>query len=157
MSLPFHYYQFIALVFDVLLWTLAWNTAGIKSHRDTPSPMSSSNHKTRQMKGKFDRMRKSRIFVHLILSKFAFWRRNQLLLLLLGIQNVNMPRHAASSTSYANIRFGSAGSYKSFTEHPTHNFPKPEQSNFYDRPSIKTKNTIPSKQTELRSPRAVAR
>ena len=156
MSLPFHYYQFIVLVLDVLLWTLAWNTTGITSHRDVTLPFLSSNHRKRQVQGKSNRIGKSMIFVDLFIW-FTLWHQNELFLLLLGMQNVKLPQHAVSSTSYANVKFGSAGSYKSFTEHPTHSLPKPVQSNFFDQPSIKTKDTIPSKQTELRSSRAVAR
>ena len=161
MSLPFHYYQFIVLVLDVLLWTLAWNTTGITSHRDVTLPFLSSNHRKRQVQGKSNRIGKSMIFVDLIilyhLFEFTLGHQNELFLLLVGMQNVKLPQNAISSTSYANVRFGSAGSYKSFTEHPTHSLPKPVQSNFFDQPSIKTKDTIPSKQTESRSPRAVAR
>ena len=47
--------------------------------------------------------------------------------------------HGSTSTSFTNIKFGDSGSYKSFTEHPNHNNPKPVPTNFYPRPLLKTK------------------
>ena len=147
----------IELVLFIPILTVTNNANGIKGNgygqnAEPYHPL--FNHDTTH-RGKFDKtlLEVFHSILHKKLSQ-SFWIH--IFLSFLEIPNTYQ-NHAASSTSFANIRFGKTGSYKSFTEHPYHKRSELIQRKFPNQQHLKTTAKPLSKENEFRSPRAITR